>query len=109
MSRAELARVDDGGRYRVTGPMTFETAAGLAEQGERLAGSGQPLRLDLSAVEHVDSAGVAVLLDWLATARARKRELIFEAAPEQLVAIARVSGVETLLGLGRDVAGTETE
>mgnify|MGYP000435658086 CR=1 FL=1 len=109
MSKAELHQGEGAGHFRVTGPMTFETASDLAEQSGRLDGDSDPLRLDLSAVGHVDSAGVAVLVDWLATARAAGRELVFESAPEQLTAIARVSGVDALLGLGTGGAGVQAE
>jgi phospholipid transport system transporter-binding protein len=44
-----------------------------------------------------DSAGLAVLLDWLAWARRKSRPVRLENLPASLVAIARISEVDGLL------------
>ena len=60
--------------------------------------SGTAVRLDLSQVNHVNSAGLALLIDWLRSARKEKLELKFENPSEQLVSLARFGGVAEMLG-----------
>lgn len=96
MSDVALHDGDDG--WRLTGELTFDTTRRALEgPGEQLAAGG-PARVDLSGVTRVDSAGLAVLIDWLASARSAGRSLEFVSPPDQLRALARVSGVDTLLG-----------
>jgi phospholipid transport system transporter-binding protein len=98
MSAAALVAGERAGVYRVTGSLTFETVPALAAEGAELDGDDTPLRIDLSAIDRVDSAGLAVLVDWLASVRSRGQDMVFEGPPAQLLAIARVSGVDGLLG-----------
>jgi ABC-type transporter Mla MlaB component len=64
-----------------------------------------PIEVDLSSVTRADSGALALLIDWLAWARAAQRELRYSAPPAALLALARVSDVEDLL-LGKEaVAG----
>jgi len=53
--------------------------------------------IDCAGVKRADSAGLAVLLDWLAWARRKSRPLSFENLPQSLVAIAKISEVDGLL------------
>ena len=48
-------------------------------------------------VTSADSAGLAVLIEWLSVAGERGGTLAFEAVPAQLRAIARISDVEELI------------
>jgi phospholipid transport system transporter-binding protein len=90
------------GRCIARGALTFATARaarvrGLAVLGEAVAG---PLEIDCGAVGLADSAGLAVLLDWLSAARRSGRSLRFAHLPEDLVALARISEVDELLARG---------
>ena len=53
--------------------------------------------MDCSAVEESDSAGLAVLLDWLAAAKRRNLSLRFVSLPQRLLAIAQISEIEETL------------
>ena len=55
------------------------------------------LGIDLSRVSRSNSAGVALLAQWLCQARRRQRELLFVGIPAQMRAIIRVVDLETLL------------
>jgi len=88
-------------RGEVSGPLVFATArrartAGLAA----LRGAQGALVLDCSGLGPTDSAGLAVLLDWLAEARKAARHLRFEGLPEDLLRLARISAVDELLRQG---------
>ncbi len=101
---AHLEQVGDG-VFRLSGVLTFDTVGALwAGESSRLAGSGA-LELDLSTVERTDSAGLALLVEWNRQVRRAGGSLILRQPPEQLLAFARVSGVEGALGLaGANVA-----
>lgn len=49
--------------------------------------AGQETAIDLGGVERADSAGVALLLEWVRSARAANATLVFENAPAQMRAI----------------------
>jgi phospholipid transport system transporter-binding protein len=87
------------GRITVSGELTFATAREARQLGMLvLEGSrADRIAVDCSGVGRADSAGLAVLLDWLAWSRRRSRPLAFENLPASLVAIARISEVDELL------------
>ena len=86
-------------QYAVTGPLTFATARGALSSGIAAfsSASGSPISVDCSGVGASDSAGLAVLLEWLAWGRRSGRELRYSGVPEAICAIARISEVESLL------------
>lgn len=91
-----------GGRFKLEGAVTMATVINLRTTGLRVFGQGSgPLDVDLSEVSRADSGALALLVDWLAWARAARRVLKFSAPPAALLALARLSDVEELL-LGHD-------
>ena len=87
------------GRVVVTGELTFGTAREARQVGVLVLESSRAERIviDCAAVTRADSAGLAVLLDWLAWGRRRSRPLSLQNLPASLVAIARISEVDGLL------------
>ena len=87
------------GRIVVTGELTFATARDARQLGMLVLESSRAERLiiDCAAVARGDSAGLAVLLDWLAWARRKSRVIELQNLPPSLVAIARISEVDGLL------------
>lgn len=84
------------GRYLLQGDLTFLTAAEALNKTGRLFKGGEALRFDLHGIERTDSAGVALLIEWVRRA-GRSGGIRFANLPEPLRAIARVSGVEHFL------------
>ena len=98
--RSSVVITEQGaGRVVVTGELTFATARDARQLGVMvLEGSAAPdIVIDCKAVTRADSAGLAVLLDWLAWGRRKSRTVKFENLPDSLVAIARISEVDGLL------------
>ena len=58
-----------------------------------------PDTIELSAVEHIDSAGLALLLEWQSWAKHRQHALKLEHAPQQLLMLARLSELDRILNL----------
>ncbi len=88
------------GIIRVSGEMNAASVPRLLTASvELFQQSGHQLRIDLADVSRADSSGLALMLDWMRTARQQQRELSFHRLPAQLLEMARVSGIETLLPL----------
>jgi phospholipid transport system transporter-binding protein len=98
-ARSEGALRDSGGgRFRLEGEVTLSTVTGLRSAGLRaFARAAGDIEVDLSGVGRADSGALALLVDWLAWARAAHRALKFAALPAALLALARLSDVEDLL------------
>ena len=87
------------GRVVVTGELTFATARDARQLGVLVLESSRAphLVIDCGGVTRADSAGLSVLLDWLAWGRRKSRTVTLENLPASLVAIARISEVDGLL------------
>ena len=87
----------DGDRARVVGALRFTTVSALLPVGEAAINAGRAAVIDLAEVTSSDSAGLALLIDWLSVAKSAGRTLRFENIPSQLQQLARLSEVEELL------------
>jgi phospholipid transport system transporter-binding protein len=67
--------------YRLESELTFATVAALRPLGlaALAAAPGRSVVIELGAVTQADSAGLALLVDWLAAARAGAKDLRFDA------------------------------
>ncbi len=93
-------QINGDGRYRLPEALTFATTPRLYLQTGELFNTPLPrLTFDLAGVQRVDSAGLALLLEWLREARRRSKEICFQNIPGQLAAIAKVSGLNDILPL----------
>ena len=104
MSGYELVDKGDG-RFTLSGHMTFGTAADILKDSENPFEEHTQIEVDLSGVSKTDSAGLALLLEWITWANHTVREIRFIEMPEKIEAIARVTEVEELLRRGERWAG----
>lgn len=98
-AEAQLASVGEG-RFRVTGNLGFETVKALLAAGRRQFAGPEQIEVDLSGITHSDSAGLALLIEWLKFAQSAGKSIRYTGMPEQLRALARISEVEELLPVG---------
>jgi phospholipid transport system transporter-binding protein len=91
-----------GGRFTAEGPLTFASARQARELGlDALEGAATGrVEIDCQGITSSDSAGLAVLLDWLAVAKAQGRSLSFTHLPAGLTALGRISELNELLERG---------
>ena len=94
------------GLVAVKGPVTFATAGELLKASRAVFNDQAAVTVSLEGVTSVDSAGLALLLEWLRQAKVDARSVRFLGIPEKLLAIARLSGVEALLTGGYSPAGS---
>jgi len=92
--------VQDGERARVNGALHFSTVSALLPAGADAINTGRAAVIDLAGVTASDSAGLALLIEWLSVAKGANRTLRFENIPAQLQQLAGLSEVEELLTAG---------
>jgi len=91
-----------GGCFRVTGELSADTVPDLYHRSAELFDGDGQVELDLSGVQRSDSAGVALLVEWMVQAHHRQREIRYLNMPAQMLSIARVSSLDHILPLVRD-------
>jgi phospholipid transport system transporter-binding protein len=93
------------GRFLLSGEMTFRTAGKILRNSEALFEQHTRIEVDLSGVSKTDSAGLALLLEWITWANHTVREIRFVGMPERIDAIAKTTEVDHLLKRGERWAG----
>ena len=86
-------------RYRVSGVLDAVTTPKLLDESAAKFSdqSGVDIHVDLAAVTESDSAGLALVIEWLRLARQRGQRINFANLPKQLLALAHISEVEALI------------
>ncbi|MEO0615759.1 MAG: STAS domain-containing protein [Pseudomonadota bacterium] len=93
------------GRFSLKGDLTFDTVARLLERGTRHFTEHSRIIVDMAQVGRTDSAGLALLMEWVGWANHSVREIRYENVPERLVSIAAISEVEGMLQAGERWTG----
>jgi phospholipid transport system transporter-binding protein len=90
------------GRSHVRGSLTFSTARRARAEGlQKFRECGaHACEVDCSGIIGSDSAGLTVLLEWLALAKRDGRSLRYVNLPVDLLALAKISEVDGLLQHG---------
>jgi phospholipid transport system transporter-binding protein len=104
MSKFELKDLGEG-HFALNGEMTFETAERILMASEEPFEQHTRIEVDLAGITRSDSAGLALLLEWITWANHTVREIRFLSMPERILAIARTTEVEQLLKRGERWAG----
>ena len=92
------------GLARVEGVLDFASVTPLLAAGEALLRRPGALDIDLGGVTAANSAGLALLLEWLDLAGARRIDLRLLNLPESLLRIAAFSNLDALLPTGTDAS-----
>jgi phospholipid transport system transporter-binding protein len=85
------------GHYAINGELTFTTVPELSRAGFGTLGDNGPVQLDLEGITRIDSAGISLLIELIRSVRKRGGDISLIHAPQQLMAIATVSGLDTVL------------
>ena len=80
--------------------MNFASTPGLYRELEnKFADSGSILNIDLAGINHADSSGLALLLEWQAMARNLDYTLHITNAPSSLLRLAKLCEADKLLNI----------
>jgi len=93
---ARLEALGDG-RFKIYGALDAGTATDLLKRSQEAFKGASALEIDLANVPEGDSAGLALLIEWLRLAKQRQQTIHFKNVPPQIAALARISEVENLL------------
>jgi phospholipid transport system transporter-binding protein len=89
---------------RLEGALSFDSLPAVLEQSALYAARTdlpERLTIDFADITGVDSSAVALLLEWRRQAEARSKTLEFVNLPPNLLALARLYGVEDLIAESR--------
>jgi len=84
------------GRWQVSGALSMDTVEAVLVASTPIA-LPQDGIIDLTAVDRVDSAGVALVLAWARRAASEGTKIAFAGIPESMRSLATLYGVEELL------------
>ena len=85
MSKFELSDAG-GGRFALSGQMSFDTVGQILRVSEEMFEAHTRIEVDLFEVTDTDSAGLALLLEWITWANHTVREIRFVGTPEKIEA-----------------------
>jgi len=85
------------GRFELAGTVGFDDAARLLAEGDAAFATLPAVEVDLARITRADSAGLALLIEWLLAARAAGRQLRYSNVPAAVVSLAGISDVAELL------------
>ncbi len=85
--------------FRISGDLTLETVTNVMAQAAPLFSDAAEITVDLGDVNHSDSAGLAILIEWMRVAAAANKAIVFQHIPKQMMAIAETTGLDAILPL----------
>ena len=93
MSRLNI--IDKGeGYFLVDGDLTFATIDKRAAKSLKFLSTYKEITIDLGQVRNTDSAGLALMIEWIKSSRAKRSQIRFIHVPKQLQSLARLSGFD---------------
>ncbi len=81
----------------IVGDLTFAYIDKKTVRALPMTKAGKQITIDLDQVIDTDSAGLALLIEWLKLARKRHIQLLFKNIPVQLLELAKANGFADLL------------
>ena len=93
----EISQIDSG-RFKLVGELSFVSVQEAMKNGAKLFEiPADKMVFDLAGITKADSAGLALLLEWLRLATLNGVDLHYINLPRQLQAMAHVAGVDEIL------------
>ena len=89
---------EDHGTWKVEGELTFASVPELEEQSlDRF--SSPPAALDLAGVKRIDSAGIALIIEWCRRAKQAGAEMRLVNVPAGMASLSKTTGLDRLLNI----------
>ncbi len=89
--------VQQNGRLIVSGDLNFSTVVELWRESLSLFSSLSTLDFDLSNIHSSNSAGVALIIEWIKYAKNKNKVITFLNVPQQLESIISAAGIKKIL------------
>jgi phospholipid transport system transporter-binding protein len=92
---SKLSIIDQGsGQLVVDSDLTFQSIDGQSVKSLAFLKAGKEITIDLGRVTNADSAGLALMIEWIKYTRSKRIPLRFKNIPEQLLTLAKLSGFD---------------
>lgn len=82
------------GHYLVEGELTFFSLNKTTTKSFVFLNAKHEVSIDLSHVNSADSAGLALLVEWIKQSKRYGTKLVFKNIPEQLLTLAQLGGLD---------------
>lgn len=103
-----LSIVDQGaGRFMVDGDLTFATINKQTVKSFAFLTATKLITIDLAGVANIDSAGLALVIEWIKYTRQHRTQIVFKNIPEQLLNLAKLSGFDKTSHFSTETAGDQ--
>ena len=93
MSKLNIIK-QGAGRFAIDGDLTFATIDKQTLKSFSFLKVAKEVTIDLARVSCTDSAGLALMIEWIKYARHNGTQLSFKNIPEQLLNLAKLSGFD---------------
>ena len=93
MSQLNIIAQGDG-HFMINGDLTFATIDQQAIKSVAFLTTAKHVTIDLSRVVSTDSAGLALMIEWIKYTRQHRTQIIFKNIPDQLLNLAKLSGFD---------------
>lgn len=91
----KLTIVKEGsGHFIVDGDLTFSAIDKKTVSSFAFLTATKQTTIDLGGVGNADSAGLALMIEWIKVTRSKRVQLRFRNIPEQLLNLAKLSGLD---------------
>ena len=85
------------GRWLLEGDLSFSSVPAILKLSARGLTASREIQVDLKGVTRADSAGLALLVEWLRESERAGKVITFSNVPKQLLAIAMLCGLDEIL------------
>ena len=89
---------DDPDHWKVEGELTFDSVPSVQETSLEMFAS-PPAALDLGGVEQIDSAGIALIIEWARRARIAGADMKLVNVPAGMSSLSKTAGLHRLLNI----------
>jgi len=85
---------ENNGHFVIDGDLTFATIDKQTLKSFSFLKAAKEITINLSRVSNTDSAGLALMIEWIKYSRQNRTQLSFKNIPEQLLNLAKLSGFD---------------
>ncbi|MGR9013393.1 MAG: STAS domain-containing protein [Gammaproteobacteria bacterium] len=93
MSRLNIIK-EGAGHFVIDGDLTFATIDKQTLKSFSFLKTAKEVTIDLSRVASTDSAGLALMIEWIKYSQHNRTHIAFKNIPEQLLNLAKLSGFD---------------
>jgi phospholipid transport system transporter-binding protein len=85
----------------VSGRIDLTNVVQACATGKNLIDTLNTVRVDLSGLEHADSSSLAMLVDWIRSAKVQHKNIVLYNLPPFLLDLGRVCGLDSILPINK--------